>query len=152
MLEMNKRRTNGKPVNVLIRASNTKHHQQKGDKMISSSRGSWNVFSNPLVSPFTKEVLQKAAKLQKGFHRLEDSGKLKKWSHPRIETLRQSYDKFKSVLDRKVEDTKANERPVFTTLEKYPGSDVQREPAMQKDLCTLLHQMRKEENDKEEDE
>jgi hypothetical protein len=42
LTEMNRRRTLGNPVNLLIQCNGLIHHKRKGDKMISKARGSYN--------------------------------------------------------------------------------------------------------------
>ena len=98
---------------------------------------------------FQEQQAKKMEEQQANFHRLDDDGTKKAWTHPHIEDLRNNYEKIKNVLTRDVSKTEATDRPIFTTNEKHVGTDDKKEPAMMTKLCTTIHAMV---NKKDEDE
>ena len=142
--EMLRRRDAGKAVNLLVEMKTKREHKINGKNVISKQRGSYSKRSNPLNDggALDEAMLTEAANKQDGFHPLENGPGRKKWKHKKMDKLHAHFSDVKKMLNRDVENTRAEDRVVFTTDAVYHGAPKKREPEMMKRVHTRIHEMR----------
>jgi hypothetical protein len=129
-----------KAINLYVRSKIPIHNQVKGNKVLSTARGAYSKFANPLVGSLDEAALDKAVATEAGFHRRHDQGTKKKWTHVRIDKVDALIPKLKKVLERDVKTSMKTDRPVFPTEANRVDTGIQREASLVTALCSRLHE------------